>query len=71
MPQKKKKKKKKNKKNVDKGKKFEALSTDLSEAFHCLPHDLIIVKRNAYGFSFKSTRLIHCYLSDRRQKFGL
>ena len=31
---------------------FEGLFSNLSEAFHCLSHDLITAKHNAYGFSF-------------------
>ena len=41
---------------------------DLSKAFDCLPHDLIIVKRNAYGFSFSSARLTHSYFPDRKKR---
>ena len=45
-----------------------ALLTDLSKAFYCLPHDLIIAKLNAYGFSLSALRLIHDYLSNRKQR---
>ena len=34
----------------DKGKSLGALTTDLSKAFHCLSHELIITKYDAYGF---------------------
>ena len=56
------------KKCVDKGKTFGALLTDLSKAFDCLPHDLIIAKLNAYGFSLSASKLIHNYLSHRKQR---
>ena len=39
------------KNEVDKGKVFGALLIDLSKAFDCLSHELIIAKLNAYGFS--------------------
>ena len=47
---------------------FGPLLTDLSKAFDCLPHDLLIEKLNAYGFSMKSTRLIQNYLTIRKQR---
>ena len=56
------------KNSVDKGKTFGALLTDLSKAFDCLPHDLIIAKLNAYGFSLSASKLIHNYLSHRKQR---
>ena len=40
--------------NVDQGRMFEALLTDLSKAFDCLQHDIIIAKLNAYGFYMKT-----------------
>ena len=39
------------KRSVDNGKAFGALLTDLSKAFDCLDHELLIAKLNAYGFS--------------------
>ena len=41
---------------------------DVSKVFDCLPHNLIIAKRNAYRFSFSWTRLIHSYLSGKKQR---
>ena len=52
---------------VDKGKVFGALLTDLSKAFDCLPHELIIAKLNAYGFNLPALKLMHSYLSHRKQ----
>ena len=56
------------KKSADKGKTFPALLTILSKAFHCLPHDLIIAKLNAYGFSLSAPRLIQSDLSKRKPR---
>ena len=55
------------KRSVDGGKAFGALLTDLSKAFDCLDHELLIAKLNAYGFSLRALRLINYYLSNRRQ----
>ena len=41
-----------------------AVLTDLSKAFDCLLHDLLIAKLNAFGFDFKSKKVIHAYLDD-------
>ena len=41
---------------------------DLSKAFDCLPHSLIIAKLYAYGLSFDSCELLSSYLSDRVQR---
>ena len=52
---------------LDKGGACGALLTDLSKAFDCLLHDLLIAKLHAYGFSFKSLRFLHDYLNNRSQ----
>ena len=44
------------------------LLTDLSKAFDCLAHDLLIAKMAAYGFDYNGTQLIHSYLTNRRQR---
>ena len=43
------------------------LLTDLSKAFDCLLHDLLIVKLAAYGFNYDSLVFIQSYLSERQQ----
>ena len=53
---------------VDKGKSFGALLTDLSKAFDCLSHELLLVKLHAYGFSIAALRLIHSYVTNRWQR---
>ena len=45
-----------------------ALLMDLSKAFDCLNHKLLIAKLSAYGFSPSALRLIHSYLSERKQR---
>ena len=47
---------------------FGALLTDLSKAFDCLDHELLIAKLNAYGFSLPALELVHDYLSNRKQR---
>ena len=46
------------KESVDSGGAFGALMTDLSKAFDCLHHELLIAKLDAYGFDKKSLKLI-------------
>ena len=56
------------KKSVDNRGAFGALLTDLSKAFDYLPHELLIAKLDAYGFNKSSLKLIHSYLSNRKQR---
>ena len=55
------------KKIVDCGGVFGALLTDLSKAFDCIPHNLIIAKLEAYGFQTDALNLVYDHLSNRKQ----
>ena len=59
------------KKNVDNGGALGALLTDLSKAFDCLSRELLIAKLHAYGFEESSGKLMHSYLSDRKQRINI
>ncbi len=41
---------------------------NLSKAFDCIPHDLLIAKMKAYGLSKYACKLMSSYISDRYQK---
>ena len=56
------------KRAVDNGKVFGILLTDLSKAFDCLSHELLLAKLHAYGFSISALRLIYSYLANRKQR---
>ena len=45
--------------------------TNLSKAFDCLVHDLFIAKLHAYGFDYLSLKLVHSYLTDRKQRIRM
>lgn len=53
---------------LDKGLFAGMLLTDLSKAFDCLSHDLLIAKLYAYGFSKDALKLIDDYLTGRKQR---
>ena len=46
---------------------FAAVMTDLSKAFHCIFHELLVVKLHAYGFDESSLKVIISYLKNRTQ----
>ena len=41
---------------------------DLSKAYDCLPHDLLVAKLEAYGVGKAALNLISNYLSHRKQR---
>jgi hypothetical protein len=44
---------------------------DLSKAFNCLPHNLLMLKLEAYGLSENSLKLLKSYLENRRQRIKI
>ena len=53
---------------TDNNKAFGALLTDLSKAFDCLSHDLLIAKLHAYGLDIDSLNILQDYLSNRKER---
>ena len=54
--------------SLDEGGKAGAVLMDLSKAFDCIRHDLLIAKLHAYGFSHEALTLINDYLTNRQQR---
>ena len=44
---------------------------DLSKAFDCLPHNILLSKLSAYGLSEYAVLLLKSYLSDRKQQIKI
>lgn len=55
-------------KALDKNLYIAAVLMDLSKAFDCLPHEILLDKLLAYGVSPHSVSLLKSYLSDRKQQ---
>ena len=53
---------------LDKGGISGAILTDLSKAFDCILHDLLIAKLATYGFDYQSLRIMESFLSNRQQR---
>ena len=48
-----------------------AVLMDLSKAFDCLPHDILLDKLSAYGMFTDSVSLLESYLSNRKQQIKI
>ena len=56
---------------LDKNEIVGAVLMDLSKAFDCLPHELLIAKLSAYGFEKNTLRFFHSYLKGRKQNVNI
>ena len=54
-------------KKLDQSKLVGVILMDLSKAFDCISHDLLIAKLNAYGLSENAILYIYSYLKERKQ----
>ena len=48
-----------------------AVLMDLSKAFDCILHDLLIAKVHAYGLGFDTVAFLFTYLKERKQKLSI
>ena len=53
---------------TDNNKAFGALLTDLSKAFDCLSHDLLIAKLYAYGLDIYALNILQYYLRNCKKR---
>ena len=53
---------------LDKNCYMAAVLMDLSKAFDCLPHNILLSKLAVYGLSSQSVKLLESYLTGRKQQ---
>ena len=53
---------------LDKGLKVGIILMDLSKAFDCIPHGLLLTKLKCYGLSDQACLLLKSYITDRKQR---
>ena len=56
------------KQSLEAGNYIGTILMDLSKAFDCLPHSLLLAKLKAYGMNTSSVQLIASYLRNRKQR---
>ena len=56
---------------LDKNEYVATVLMDLSKAFDCLPHEILLSKLSAYGSTDEAVLLLRSYLSGRKQQIKL
>ncbi|KAK3090925.1 hypothetical protein FSP39_015749 [Pinctada imbricata] len=56
---------------LDQHKCVAAILMDLSKAFDCLPHRLLLAKSEAYGLSGRAVELLGSYIGNRQQRIKI
>ena len=56
------------KRALDKNSASGGILTDLSKAFDCLSHDILIAKLEAYGFGKAALKFVYDYMENRKQR---